>query len=621
MKRAGLVALALLCCGATSLTVGGRRIRGPAPRGSQLTTPATQLGTFSFATASGIGMGAACAGVGITGTRGENITVVRASDTYCTKGNETTNIAPGDLVLIGAGQPVVMPGGSGGLPLGELVQSGRTQKLWHTDDMTVVPWTLESVGVADPTVTKNGCTGPDGQMSGTRVVLPPTTAGQDSAVRQDIAGLSGTNSSSIYMRATSVGSCPGPVDFAHFDGAWQCTFPDPSSSTFWIRPKHEGAAMASYFLFGNAGFRCGQARPACDLCVWGPQVEDGSTVSSFMPNPAGADATRASDIVSMPVTVTGNLVDMSATYLAPSFVPTNDTPFSLESTVSDSWIQGFFNASDQLTCRFRKTGVNTDVTSAAALTLGASNVVRCFRNATSYGSCIDGACTSVTGQLLPEVGAAILYIGAKSTGNTVSGGVMKNFVGTTAPGPTNAAVGDSIDTAGFGNWAGRYGTDTNRAVSNYAQSGEGWVWNGPEIQTQWANIPADDKLLIAQALVGGGVNDLIHDVSGAAILAALTAFVDARLAEGRAVILRNVGPWKNSVSWTAPRQTQTDVVNAGIAAYCAAHPAVACVDNMTLLEDAPGSKILAAAFNSGDDIHPNGTGGQVLADDAKAKAP
>src|SRR3990167_9115874 len=59
---------------------------------------------FEFAPSSGAGMPAACSGTTPSGAKGEVLTFTRNSTRYCTKGNETSGIANGHLVLLTTNQ-------------------------------------------------------------------------------------------------------------------------------------------------------------------------------------------------------------------------------------------------------------------------------------------------------------------------------------------------------------------------------------------------------------------------------------------------------------------------------------------------------------------------------------
>lgn len=109
-----------------------------------------------------------------------------------------------------------------------------------------------------------------------------------------------------------------------------------------------------------------------------------------------------------------------------------------------------------------------------------------------------------------------------------------------------------------------------------------------------------------------GVNDVAAGASAATIESRITTLITEAHARGMQVIVTTITPWKAAAAWTAGFQTVTDSVNTWILANSAGADFV--VDTYSALENTPGDDLLKAAYDSGDGIHPNGTGLQAMAD-------
>ncbi len=167
-------------------------------------------------------------------------------------------------------------------------------------------------------------------------------------------------------------------------------------------------------------------------------------------------------------------------------------------------------------------------------------------------------------------------------------------------------IGDSISIQSTTNAPAQYGSQT-RYVRNWAISGQ--LWTTGAIAVEYTNNVTNQTRIIAQ----GGVNDVIHGVSVATISATVFSFIDTRLAEGKQVAVCNLSPWASNSQWSASAQTDTLAYNALLVSGVAARPSVILVDIYSLLESAPGSGILKAAYDSGDGLHPNAAAGAVWA--------
>jgi lysophospholipase L1-like esterase len=169
-------------------------------------------------------------------------------------------------------------------------------------------------------------------------------------------------------------------------------------------------------------------------------------------------------------------------------------------------------------------------------------------------------------------------------------------------------VGDSMSNDG-GDWApivavglggGTYNF-TNLAVSGYRTN---------QMVTAWTASGRTRRPRVLMLL--GGANDVIGSVAAPAIQANLEQMMDEQIADGGRVIVLTVLPFKNAAGYTADKEIVRDAVNVAILAYCAAHTQATCVDAATAADDGTGA--LKAAWDSGDGLHPNATGGAAIAD-------
>jgi len=581
----------------------------------------TPTSSFSFAPVAGTGMGAACACTNPTAADGTAVTFTRASSGYCTKGNWLTGIANGDLVKCANNQARVMPGGDdGGTWLGVLNEADHTTVLKDDSDFSSGNWTLEHVVQPVPTVTANAGVAPDGTSNADRIQFPATGAAEDSAIRQD-TGTSGTHSAGVYIRGyiTDGGTSSGTVDFATYNGsAWECT-PCTYTSASWTRCVHENYTTDNYWLLGNAGFRCGNARSDNDVLVWGGDFQSGTKLMSHIDNGSSASVTYVADNLTVPVTTVGSIVDVSAAVETESTFTNSAGAFSLEFASSDSWVRAWLPAgvNPNQRCTFRYMGSDTNKDGATAWLANSFVTTRCFRDNTTYNTCVRGTCATTTAQLLVESGSATLYMG--QAGGERVGGVVKGVVVTSTQGSSTAWVGDSLSTVTYGDAPGKYAADATRTVNNYAVGGEGFSFAGPQIQSQWLS---HNYTTNTRVVVEGGINDIRNDVTGASLATTVQTFLGTLTADSRTVIFLNLAPFGNNASWTSGRQTQLAAYNSAMATWCGTHPAVTCVDTYTLMSAGGGSpQNLNAAYDSGDGLHWNSTGAQAVADQVFAQAP
>ena len=133
-----------------------------------------------------------------------------------------------------------------------------------------------------------------------------------------------------------------------------------------------------------------------------------------------------------------------------------------------------------------------------------------------------------------------------------------------------------------------------------------------DIQPAYAGHIAARAETITFSIIQGGVNDFTAG-NLVDIKAAVTSMVDTAKAAFLDVAVVGVSPWSANAYWNASRQTMADDYNAWLAAQ-ATIQGFTYIDIYTPLESGTTPDELAAAYDSGDGLHPNGAGMDVIAD-------
>jgi lysophospholipase L1-like esterase len=138
-----------------------------------------------------------------------------------------------------------------------------------------------------------------------------------------------------------------------------------------------------------------------------------------------------------------------------------------------------------------------------------------------------------------------------------------------------------------------------------------------QVLTQWTTgtlsaIPSDTVVVLC------GINDCIAGTTEATIQSNLSTIYSQAAGAGAKVIAVTMLPWKGSVNYTAGRETTRLNINAWIRAQAAAN-GYSLVEAATAFDDGAGK--LIGTYDSGDHLHPNAAGSDLLASLVLAAGP
>jgi lysophospholipase L1-like esterase len=176
-----------------------------------------------------------------------------------------------------------------------------------------------------------------------------------------------------------------------------------------------------------------------------------------------------------------------------------------------------------------------------------------------------------------------------------------------------AWIGDSI-TQGFGV------TTSPPEKLEQLQGGTKYAWNygvggttAQQMVTRWEQEVRGRGY--THLVVLAGVNDIRNSASAATVEGYLQTIYDEARADGLTLVPVTITPWKNYAgagAWDSTKQTVTDAVNTWILAYCTTN-GLTCANANAALKDGTDPQLMAVANDSGDHLHPNQTGADLLA--------
>ncbi len=387
---------------------------------------------FSFATASGMGMTAECAGTALTSVQGGAVTFTRASSAYCTIGNTTTGLSNASMVLLTTDAPRVMKGGPGTGPVGLMMELAGTNQLLRSQAFDNAVWSPTGLVVAAPTITVDQAVAPDGSTTAERMQLPAVDAsGLQASYIFQAGTTTGTVSSGIYLKGNGTSgtlySLVGPVS-----GVYTCTA-CPYVSTSWSRCAEESITTTSaaiYFLgvYGST-YGCGEgATAAQDVFIWQADMQAGAVLTSPILTTSAA-ATRAVEVATAAYTAAGGTVSTSVDAIPPSTMVLNTVPVSFWVDASNA-VRLFFNtatgATQTLVIRRTLGGVGATGVSSPSFVGGSQLSLAGYYDGANFGSCVGGVCNKSAQSVSLATGAGNIYLGNSLTANLQVNGVVKN---------------------------------------------------------------------------------------------------------------------------------------------------------------------------------------------------
>ncbi len=266
------------------------RFRFFGTNGTANSTPATPPPLFAFATSSGAGMTAECAGTALTGTNGEVATFTRASSAYCTIGNETSGLSNSSMVLLTSDKPRAMKGGDGSGTIGFLAEESRTNDVIQSQAFDNAAWGVFALVVATPIVTANAAVAPDGTTTAERVQFPAVAAAAQVSLLDQTGLGGGQRSLGLYLKGVSGSGVLHLMNGAPYT-CTLCTY----NATSWTRCVHENSPGTEVY-FGLDPVDCGGgARAAQDVYAWQLDDQNGPSLTSPIATTSAA-ATRAADV-------------------------------------------------------------------------------------------------------------------------------------------------------------------------------------------------------------------------------------------------------------------------------------------------------------------------------------
>ena len=178
----------------------------------------------------------------------------------------------------------------------------------------------------------------------------------------------------------------------------------------------------------------------------------------------------------------------------------------------------------------------------------------------------------------------------------------------TTPFDATIAVGDSI--IANGNIVTDLDSLTGYAkVTNYAVGGDGLAAIRAEFDTHCAGA-------VEACIINGGINDVAAERAAADMIVDMKYMIDTARTLGKIPIPITVLPYGSAPAWTQDRQDILEAFNTWLRTYTTSI-GVSLVDGYTLLLGTGVS--MAAAYDSGDGVHPTTSGRYVLTLDILSK--
>ena len=605
-----LLALVALLLAGSADSVGAGRGGGltTCPKGyigGGMTPCTPQRAYFEFAPPDGAGMGTACSGGSVVAATGQSTTFTRASSAWCTLDDYS-------MVELAAGKPRVMTGTGGTSPLGVFIEDTATNLVLHDRDLSQAAWTKANV-----TCTKTA-TGVDGVASSASRC---TATGAGGTVLQSLVVGAATRNTSMYLRR---GTGTGAVSVTRDNGAtWTDVAPSLSGSIMLRVASREAVGCAYGGCIVVPAMTSGGANPIVGIQL----ATNGDAVDvDLVQDEPGAYPTS-------PVTTGAASATRAAESLVATVAPVSPVVISW-SAVKTGFVGFYETAVDALV---DGTHFFATYTSAATADLGGAAVCYSYSGGGSAGTtdvylpplgpvpvrCLLDPSVSITtstcgaaytsASVSPKVSATNLYLGG---GINAFGGLLTGVcVGSNSVDcnsgrahPTTIAwAGDSIT---YGDAAAPSRPPTVLRTLLPGRTVYSGAVNSATVAGCTAKAMGAIASKVGTLVMLCGINNIATGGSASSTWATLRTSLDAARASGIKVVPVLLTPWFGVASWTAPKQAETDALNAYLLAWCAANGST-CVSTDSLGVGSPLQ--LQAAYDSGDHLHLSAAGGAALA--------
>lgn len=211
-------------------------------------------------------------------------------------------------------------------------------------------------------------------------------------------------------------------------------------------------------------------------------------------------------------------------------------------------------------------------------------------------------------------------------GYVVANGVLSKVLGSAKkynyPDNNILIFGDS-----FGNdptdWPQVIGLDlTQNAVYNNSLSGETLAKaiadfsaesNLSPHNNKGSNTIAIDNYVIRpkSCVIARGLNDISAGATASVVQSRISELVSL-CAGMQNILILDIPPWKGHVAWSTAKEAVREGVNAWLESFCDGRR-IRLFKISDVLKDGTDAAVLAAAYDSGDHLHPNATGSAAIA--------
>lgn len=393
---------------------------------------------FEFAPSRNAGMPDACTCTNPTGSRGEALTFARNSTANCMKGNLTSGINNGDMVLCAANQPRIQSCGSGGNGL--LLEPATTNTAHFTDNFPNVAWNKLSVTVTgDYTAAPNASFNDGGVQQADRIQFQAVSEGSNSEVYQlgTPCTASATNTLSFYIKGNGTS---GSIDYWMFAATGGVCTTCAYVADSWTRCSVTSALGTGPDIeFGNLTSAVAQSqgcaaggRSAQDVFIWGVQCEVQPAVTSYL-RAASSNTTRVTEVTTSNPYFTIPSFDTTSGYsMAATVVPEQITTNGVMALAQNStnFTTMWWSSATNLRCEYDSTGASgTANSTSSALTIGTA-----LRGACTWTGTTDTTLSSKSGNTgtatvagATNFASTKLYLGGKQPNSgSAFAGCIKN---------------------------------------------------------------------------------------------------------------------------------------------------------------------------------------------------